>query len=84
MAQEQEVGKRKQQSDRWEPLVLPIREGKAEGHPSYQENSGGWEAATSYLREKGDRQGLFLPIDNLNGNISARLSLRDTGHQRQP
>lgn len=51
------------------------------GHPSYQENCGGWEAAPSYLRAEGLSRA-SLPIDDLNGNVSARLALRDTGHQR--
>lgn len=55
---------KKQQLDRWEPRVLPAREGKVKGHPSDQENSGGWEAAMASLGKRA-QQGLFLPLDNL-------------------
>lgn len=51
-------GGKEEEAARQEPLVLPIREGGLKGHPSCQEDSGGWEASTHYIREEGYRQGL--------------------------
>lgn len=60
--------------------MRPVREGGVKGHPTCQENSGGWEAATGYSREERCRQGISLPIGKLNGNASAKLPLKDAGH----